>query len=156
VITEGETRRPKAQQPTPHSASARCSGIKSGSQISKGDDIGSADQPARTSFTTLSAGARLEHVRGPCVDRGTLLVCPVVTLVNAGDPTTASADMIQDCFGNFEPHAKALQTRREPRPSTAPLRLIDSKMDTVIAASSRKWGPIWRNGARDNCERPAE
>ena len=40
---------------------------------------------------------------------GALLGCPIVPLIDPGNAAAAAADMVQNRFRHFEPHAKALQ-----------------------------------------------
>jgi hypothetical protein len=54
---------------------------------------------------------RRKNVGRTCLERGALLRRPVVPLVHACDAATAAGNVVQHRFGNFEPHAEALQTR---------------------------------------------
>src|ERR1700722_9918148 len=80
------------------------------------------------SVCCLGAGARRErqHVflrfapldersdmRAPGVQRRTLFVGPAVALVDAGDASAASRDMVENRFGHFQPNAKLLEARSE-------------------------------------------
>jgi hypothetical protein len=54
--------------------------------------------------------SRGKHVRSPRIKCSTLLSCPIVTLIHAGDAATTAADVIQNRFGDLESDAKPLQT----------------------------------------------
>jgi hypothetical protein len=45
-----------------------------------------------------------DHEDRPCIERGALLG-PIVPLVHPDDPTTTSADVVQNCFSDFETRA---------------------------------------------------
>lgn len=45
----------------------------------------------------------------PGIERSSLLLCPVMPLINACDTTTGVADMTKHCFCDLEPHTQALQ-----------------------------------------------
>jgi hypothetical protein len=49
----------------------------------------------------------------PCVERGARFLGPIVLLVHSDDPAATSADVVQNCFGDFETHAEALKSRRD-------------------------------------------
>ena len=51
---------------------------------------------------------RGEKLRRPCVECGTLLLCPVVPLINPHHASPASAQMVQHRLGDLEAHAEAL------------------------------------------------
>ena len=52
-------------------------------------------------------------MRGPCVECGAFLLCPIVLLINPDHASAASAQMVQHRLGDFEAHAEALQPCRK-------------------------------------------
>ena len=52
---------------------------------------------------------RGEEVRRPCVERGALLLCPIMPLIYPDDASPAPAQMVQHRLGDFETHTEALQ-----------------------------------------------
>jgi hypothetical protein len=61
----------------------------------------------------LPAVGNREKVRTPGVEGGAFLRSPIVPLVYADNPCSASAEMIQHRLSDFEAHAEALQPCRE-------------------------------------------
>src|SRR5262245_3865922 len=49
-----------------------------------------------------------KEVRGPCIQGGTLLLCPVMPLINPHHASPASAQMVQHRLGDFEAYAETL------------------------------------------------
>src|SRR6266496_1585854 len=57
-------------------------------------------------------GNKCFDVIGPSLQRGRLLLFPVVALIDSYDPGAAAARVVEHRFGDFEPHPKPLQARR--------------------------------------------